>query len=76
MVFQHRLTVKLVLHKTNRLKETSGLEPSRKATDPRKQILSLQHSLSFNVVLSVSMGLSVSLVLSLIMDFPTSWFSS
>ena len=33
VMFQNRLAVRILLYKTSRIKETGGLEPSRKATD-------------------------------------------
>jgi len=43
MMPKHRLAVRFVLNKTCRLEGTSGLKPSRKATDPREQIQRGQH---------------------------------
>jgi len=33
MMLQNRLAIRILLYKTSRIKETGGLEPSRKATD-------------------------------------------
>jgi hypothetical protein len=38
MMSQYRLAIRILLHETTRGEVTSGLKPSRKATDPRKQV--------------------------------------
>lgn len=43
MMPKHRPAVRFVLNKTCRLEGTSGLKPSRKATDTREQIQRGQH---------------------------------